>query len=282
MVAQVFGIRTGWGAGGFVTRFRSLTLMTWTPESKTCGLEIIGILHSRGLLCPARLQTKFAFKDLSFVQLSKILWNNVVFNLQETTIWETVYSTNSLINVIRRAFLLDYVSESHPPRLVKWNAPLEDQIAINTDGSVNQRSAGYGLIKNSGAAWIRGFYGHLHNSDILGAELYAIWKGLDMCWSLNYRKVICMTDSLLEVGLVYDEVARFHHHASIIYEVKAMLARDWDVELVHILREGNQATDLLAKKGASDGNPFIMLQDTREDMQGCLQADSLGISFVRI
>ncbi|KAJ1405483.1 Reverse transcriptase-like [Sesbania bispinosa] len=87
-----------------------------------------------------------------------------------------------------------------------------------------------------------------------------------------------MTDSLLAVGFVHEDVSRFHHHASIIYEVKVMLTRDWNVELVHTLREGNQAANLLAKKGISDGNPFIMLQDPPEDMRDCLSADSLGIS----
>ncbi|KAJ1431770.1 Ribonuclease H domain [Sesbania bispinosa] len=146
--------------------------------------------------------------------------NNAVFNLQQTSIWESFYSTNSLIHVIRKVFMLDAVIDSCPPRLVKWNAPMEDQIAINTDGSVNQHGAGFGgLIRNADGTLIKGFHGHLHNSDILRVELHAVWKGLELCWSLNYRKVLCLTDSLLAVELVRDEVSRFHHYATIIHEV---------------------------------------------------------------
>ncbi|KAJ1416257.1 Ribonuclease H domain [Sesbania bispinosa] len=179
--------------------------------------------------------------------------NNAIFNLQETSTWESVASTSSLITVTRKAFMLDGVVDQQPPRLVKWKAPLDDQIAINTDGSVNPHGTGFGgLLRNAGGAWIKGFYGHLNNSDILCAELHAIWKGLELCWRLNFRNVLCLTDSLLAVELVQKGVDHYHLYATIIYEVRALLNRDWTVEVVHTLREGNQAADLLAKKGTLD------------------------------
>ncbi|KAJ1434076.1 Ribonuclease H-like superfamily [Sesbania bispinosa] len=183
--------------------------------------------------------------------------NKAIFNLQETSIWESVASANSLISITRKVFLLDGVVDQRPPRLVKWRAPLDDQIAINTDGSVNQHGTGFGgILRNANGSWIKGFYGHLHNSDILRAELHAVWKGLELCWRLNFRNLLSV-------------------------RVRALLDRDWNVEVVHTLREGNQAADFLAKKGTLELSSFILLHDPPVELRDTLLADSLGTSFVR-
>ncbi|KAJ1421643.1 Ribonuclease H domain [Sesbania bispinosa] len=80
-----------------------------------------------------------------------------------------------------------------------------DQIALNTDGSVNEVTAGFGgLLRHHDGSWISGFYGHLQPVDILEAELVAILEGLRICWHSAFRKVLCMTDSSLIVHLIHN------------------------------------------------------------------------------
>jgi hypothetical protein len=65
--------------------------------------------------------------------------------------------------------------------LVRWNSLGGTSMILNVDGSSigNPGVFGFGrLIRNSNGAWVHGFYGNLGVSNILHAELMAIYKGL--------------------------------------------------------------------------------------------------------
>jgi len=52
------------------------------------------------------------------------------------------------------------------------------------------------------------------------------------------------------------------------------------VSLRHTLREGNTATDFLAKKGALNDSSLVILNETPPNMTSVLLADAMGVEFV--
>ncbi|KAJ1400827.1 Ribonuclease H domain [Sesbania bispinosa] len=209
--------------------------------------------------------------------------NRAIFYHTKPSVGNTIYSSVSLIDVIKSVYSVNDAKVPRAPRMVCWNAPSEDQIVVNTDGSVMDGRAGYGgLICSPAGCWIKGFYGHLNDTNILHAELFAVMKGLEQCWILNFRNVKCMLDSLHALSLIQGEVPFSHQYATLIYKVKDLIARDWNVELLHVFREGNQPADMLTKKGVKELSSFVLLHDPPSDLLNNLQADFTGIMFARV
>lgn len=95
--------------------------------------------------------------------------------------------------------------------------------------------------------WIRGFFGSSSDATILHMELLAIYHGLTLAWDMGFRIVECQSDSLHAVDLVLAPPAPRHLYAALLMDIRDLLARAWNVKLVHTLQEGNVCADFLAK-----------------------------------
>ena len=51
------------------------------------------------------------------------------------------------------------------------------------------------------------------------------------------------------VSLAKEETILFHKYAAIIAAIKELLRRQWSVNLLHFLKDGNACVDILAKMG---------------------------------
>ena len=91
------------------------------------------------------------------------------------------------------------------PRIIKWIAPLEPFVKLNTDGSVignpGMASAG-GLLCNSASAWISGFSLNVGITSNNIAELRAVWQGLILAWELGFKFIHLEIDSMIVLSLV--------------------------------------------------------------------------------
>ncbi|XP_057426425.1 uncharacterized protein LOC130719836 [Lotus japonicus] len=138
------------------------------------------------------------------------------------------------------------------------------------------------VLRNEGGGFLLGFTGSIGHSKILQAELIAILQGLRACWGNGYRQVQVFFDSTLAIAMLKGSVPQFHVYAALIFSIKSMLHRSWQVELQHSLREGNAPTDFMAKLGAD--LPSVQLQHFTEPPSGLaplLLADSLGVPQLR-
>lgn len=97
-----------------------------------------------------------------------------------------------------------------------------------------------------------GLNGHIGHSVILKAELLAILNGLKLAWERGFKVLYCYTDLMHALSLIKEQQGEFHRHATIIQDIRDLLAFPWKVEMHHTLREGNQCADFFAKLGASD------------------------------
>ncbi|PNX89622.1 ribonuclease H [Trifolium pratense] len=117
--------------------------------------------------------------------------------------------------------------ETTIPKLVRWNA----------HGGTDE-------------AWIHCFVGNLGVTNILHAELMAIYKGLHLAWELNIMDFCCYSDSLTALKLIIKSIDECHHYAAIINNIKDILNRNWQVAILYTYREGNACAKFLAKHGA--------------------------------
>ncbi|PNX91672.1 ribonuclease H [Trifolium pratense] len=120
------------------------------------------------------------------------------------------------------------------PKLVRWNALDGTGMILNVDGSSigNPVIFGFGgLICNADGAWVHGFFGNLGVTNILHAELMAIYKGLLLVWEMNIKELWCYSDSVTAIKLISDPVNEWHHYATILNNIKEILNRDWQVSI---------------------------------------------------
>lgn len=78
-------------------------------------------------------------------------------------------------------------------------------LKVNSDGAFNQgtRRAGVGgLIRDEDGRILVSYQNYLGKSSILLAELYGIWKGLELCKAKNYLQVEVESDSKVALDLI--------------------------------------------------------------------------------
>jgi ribonuclease HI len=169
-------------------------------------------------------------------------------------------------------------------RVVKWNCNNHMGSILNVDGSClgTPIRAGFGgIIRNTHGFFLSGFSGYISSSsDILFAELTAIYRGLRMAIDMGLDDLICYSDSLLSVNLINGNTPSYHTYAVLIQDIKDML-QDSNFTLHHTLREGNHCADFMAKLGASSADDFTMHSSPPADLLPLLKTDASGTLFSR-
>ncbi|EOY25852.1 Non-LTR retroelement reverse transcriptase [Theobroma cacao] len=82
--------------------------------------------------------------------------------------------------------------------LVGWSPPPEDWIAVNSDGAFKSAvgiAAAGGVLRDSHGTWIVGYACKLETSSVFRAELWGVYKGLQLAWERGFRKVKLQSDN---------------------------------------------------------------------------------------
>ncbi|CAL1358444.1 unnamed protein product [Linum trigynum] len=183
--------------------------------------------------------------------------NERVFKGKATTKDGFMRRINEWLVVIRSAMEKDQALHHTPAPPQKtaeiaWTPPPRQWIAINCDGSVLQNSgvafAG-GLLRDHGGRCLGAFACNLGICSITTAELRGAVMGLQAAWDDGYRKVQLQLDSQVAVHLLQDKNYRDHAQAGVLSKAQELLSRQWDVDIIHIYREGNKCADFLANLG---------------------------------
>jgi len=169
-------------------------------------------------------------------------------------------------------------------RLVCWNINNHQCHILNVDGSClgSPIRAGYGgLLRNNSRSFLSGFSSYLPTSNcILLAELTAICKGLKLALDMGLEDLVCNTDSQLSVNLIKGDTSKYHAYVVLVQDIKdAMGSRNFIIQ--HILREGNQCADFIAKLGASSNSKFVLHPTAPQDLLSLLATDAMGTQFPR-
>lgn len=92
------------------------------------------------------------------------------------------------------------------PREVSWLGCSNDgYMALNVDGSArsNPGKAGFGgLVRNHVDSFVVGFHGSAGHTPVLHVEILGLLNGLQICWDVGYRALVCYSDSSHAVDLI--------------------------------------------------------------------------------
>lgn len=81
--------------------------------------------------------------------------------------------------------------------------------------------------------------------------------------------------------LIQEHNIQYHRYATVIHDIRDLLALPWSVALLHTLREGNMCADHLAKLGASGVEKLCVFDTPPPGLQVFLASDAARIAFPR-
>ncbi|KAI5336413.1 hypothetical protein L3X38_015680 [Prunus dulcis] len=137
-----------------------------------------------------------------------------------------------------------------------WQPPPCGFSKLNIDGSRVSASgciAAGGIIRNYEGSWIAGFSANLGHGEVLVAEAWALYYGLNLAWQMGLRQITVNSDSALVVDMINGEWVDSHP------------------------METNFAADFLAKMGHHKELGYHELSSPPDLMQPILDADKNGL-----
>ncbi|CAI0435262.1 unnamed protein product [Linum tenue] len=166
--------------------------------------------------------------------------------------------------------------------MISWQRPPTDWFCLNTDGSVAgaQGSTAGGVIRDEAGRFVRAFSANLGAGSITYAELAGIAFGLRLAWDEGCRKVKVQTDSATAAQLIHDATPG-HIHFVQVATIRELLAREWEVQIDHVFREGNVVADYLASVGYSLPVGVHVFENPSPLLSRWLYFDLLGVQTPR-
>lgn len=124
-------------------------------------------------------------------------------------------------------------------RLVSWTIP----------GVGNPGTAGFGgVFRKEREHWVLEFSGRHVDCTNLEAELWGIFRGLELVQNEGMEALEVDSDLAMTVVLINEDPPERSPHKVLIQECKALWASTW-CTLKHTLRRGNKVADRLANMG---------------------------------
>ncbi|KAK2359284.1 SKP1 protein [Trifolium repens] len=97
----------------------------------------------------------------------------------------------------------------HETIFIGWRRPREGWVKLNCDGSQNDRlglaSCG-GLLRNSDGTWLKGYSRKLGICDVLHAEMWGMYLGLDLARREGIMQLYVESDSKILIDMVTDKI----------------------------------------------------------------------------
>jgi len=167
----------------------------------------------------------------SFIFAACLWWawrhgNQMCFNNETWSLHRLSYNIHNMVENFKICFTPNS-NGVQIDKFIKWICDNHSCFILNVDGScldLSVRARFGGIIRTSVGFYLSGFSGYIQgSSDILLAELYAIYQGLSLARSLNIEEIICYSDSLLSINLIKGLTLRFHIYAVLIQDMKDLI-----------------------------------------------------------
>ncbi|KAF7806227.1 ribonuclease H [Senna tora] len=98
----------------------------------------------------------------------------------------------------------------------------------------------------------------------------------EVAWHSRFKKVLVESDCLLAVKLVNDSLPLSHPCSPILARTHHWISRDWEVQVVHIHKEGNCAADTMAGHALSGSLDLNIVHEAPAFLGHVLCADLEG------
>ncbi|CAI0544574.1 unnamed protein product [Linum tenue] len=142
---------------------------------------------------------------------------------------------------------------------------------------MNAQAAAGGVLRDKHGRLIRAFSMKLGEVSITRAELEGIVKGLKVAWDEGLGCLVVQT----AIKLIREAENR-HPHFLLVQEARRMLALDWQVQLIHVYREGNFVADYLASAGHKLQQGLHFVDEPDPILNYWLLYDLIGVETSRL
>ena len=160
-------------------------------------------------------------------------------------------------------------------RSMCWQAPPPGVVKLNVDGACwgeHGLATIGGICRNTGGMWVFGFQKYVGRTRATSAEIWAIWQGLEILWSQDYRHVIMETDCQHALEWIQESTAQ-HPDFNVIIKIREIQRRAWSCCLQHVVREANGCADWLAKRASQGSTDLVVLDYPPLGLQAFLASD---------
>ncbi|CAL2231440.1 unnamed protein product [Prunus armeniaca] len=226
--------------------------------------------------------------NLVFVFTCWVLWkwrNNHIFNIEDEVSYEPKKIIVATVKEWYTSSRVGNTKASKFPLLLAWEPPDLGKFKLNVDGSRSCASGSIGaggVIRNSLGEWICGFAVNLGKGQILEAEVWGLFFGLQLAIAKGIRRLTVEMDAATAVLLVQQH-SRLGSHplASLITSCCAMVRQIGVCAVSHIYRERNAVADYLAKWSHNIDLGLCVLDAAPSWIGALLVDDFLGVHRTR-
>ncbi|KAK8985696.1 hypothetical protein V6N11_068940 [Hibiscus sabdariffa] len=161
---------------------------------------------------------------------------------------------------------------------IRWRKPSVGWWKLNSDGSTvvgSGLSSCGGVVRDADGKWLIGFTRRIGICTVVEAELWGVYEGLLPAWSIGCVKLIIEVDNAVVVDLIHNYNSGESTFA-LVSHIVTLMNRSWQVEITHVLREGNDLADSMVKIAGVDdficcrflSPPDLVLQQLEEEHEG--------------
>jgi hypothetical protein len=168
-------------------------------------------------------------------------------------------------------------------QLLSWQRPSCGSFKLNVDGtrSLHGSIGAGGVIRDHNGEWRHGFMRNVGTGEVLQAEAWGLFSGLQMAKDLGLSHVVVETDSAVLVNLLNSPELDFHPLGTLLLNCKHIMNWFVSCSLSHIYRERNMVADGLAKRSVDQDLGICMVPSAPDFIIPALLDDIAGVAHPR-
>lgn len=138
-----------------------------------------------------------------------------------------------------------------------------------------------GVVRNENGEWKWGYHHHIGTTQVLYAEISAIWEGLRIAIQGKYAHILIESDSMEVIQLLQKDPSDFHPYYNLILHCRQMIQSLTSCILGHVYREANQAANALVQFGKNSTKGLHILYTAPVALCNILWADAHHVLYNR-
>ncbi|GKV35630.1 hypothetical protein SLEP1_g43875 [Rubroshorea leprosula] len=207
------------------------------------------------------------------------LWGSDTGTLKPHLVsWEAVCKSQE------QAMASNIFVQTKVPIWISWHPPDPPFCKLNTDGSRMQEtglaSTG-GLLQDSSGTFIQGFSVNIGQISVFLAELWGCREGLILCRNKGISHLVVEMDSLSAVQVIEGSKEQDSLAAVLVEDIRRLRGGFIAFSIQHTLHEGNRAADFMAEIEHNLPTGTTVFYSPPLGLITFLEADTLGVAFLR-
>jgi ribonuclease HI len=169
-----------------------------------------------------------------------------------------------------------------------WVKPDFGFFKLNVDGtrSLSGMIGAGGVIRDYNGNWCHGFMRNIGKGEVLQAEAWGLFTGLQIAKELKITHLMVESDSAVLISLIHSSQLQLHPLGTLLMNCKSIMNNFNHCSVSHIHRERNMVADCLAKKSIDHEfglcrlttMPVFVRSSVLDDLGGLVRLRSLRVA----